>query len=77
MAFQVAIPKLVSTISRSAIKTLELTQVIFSQDVAAVTSDLWPSFSRSLAAPWKQTDRVSTADASNSRNILRQGNEKV
>ncbi|KAJ5544943.1 ATPase AAA-type core [Penicillium sp. DV-2018c] len=44
-------------------------------DVAAVTSDLWPSFSRSLAAPWKQTDRAS-ADASNSRYTIRQEQEK-
>ncbi|KAJ5961982.1 ATPase AAA-type core [Penicillium viridicatum] len=48
-------------------------------NVAAVTSDLWPSMYNVLAAPWKQTGRTSTTKLSESfqRSNSRQGNETI
>ncbi|KAJ5202656.1 ATPase AAA-type core [Penicillium cf. viridicatum] len=48
-------------------------------NVAAVTSDLWPSMYNVLAAPWRQTGRTPTIKLSESlqRSTNRQGNETI
>ncbi|CAG8876383.1 unnamed protein product [Penicillium nalgiovense] len=48
-------------------------------NVAAVTSDLWPSMYNVLAVPWKQTGRTTTTNASESlqRSTSRQGKETI
>ncbi|KAJ5086563.1 hypothetical protein NUU61_007870 [Penicillium alfredii] len=70
MAFQVSIPRPVRTTSRFLDQSLSLTRTMLHQNVAAVTSDLWPSMSSLLAAPWKQSGRTPTASAEASRRNL-------
>lgn len=58
MAFQVPIPRPVSNIPNFYRYFLSLTAASSRQNVAAVTSDLWPSI---LVTPWKQAGRAPTS----------------
>lgn len=67
MAFQFPIAGPVRTIPFPFISDPLLTVVLSFQNVAAVTSDLWPSMSSLLAAPRQLTGRTPTAGIRDTR----------
>lgn len=67
MAFQVPIPWPVRNFRLFHQHRSSLTAMRRLQNVAAVTSDLWPSMSSLLAAPWKQAGRAPMAGVRDTR----------